>query len=85
MASTSWHGNPGTPYIECGIVSTADARTIDRAFHDAGFQHPQDRGLSGLSYVFDVPPVAGQTAVIKAGVDFGPVLPHGFVACVGCA
>ena len=74
---------------ECAVVSTADARIIDRAVQAAGFQHPtgdlEDLGLWFLSYWFDVPPAAGQAApIIDAAVEFRPVLPHGLVPCAGC-
>ena len=64
---------------ECAVVSTADARTIDRAFQapdSSALRTPRALRALAPQLSFDVPPVAGQTAVNKAAVDFGPVLPR---------
>ena len=77
------------PSGRCVIISTADARTVDQSFQDAGFQRsdrePPDainiiKDTQVLHYVFDVPSGAGQTPTVEADVMFQPV----FATCSRC-
>jgi len=69
---------------ECAVVSTADARTIDRAFREDD-QQPEVTDPSLLRYVFNVPSNPEQPDAMKASVDFQPMLPDGYATCTRCA
>jgi hypothetical protein len=74
---------------ECVIISTADARTVNQSFQDAGFERsdrePSDainiiKDTQVLHYVFDLPSDAGQTPTVEADVMFQSV----FATCNRC-
>ena len=61
---------------ECAIVSTVDARAIDRSLRAAEFEYADDTAQSMIRYVFGVAH-PGPVADIQAQLLFAPVLPNG--------
>ena len=65
---------------DCLALTTQDARLLDAALRDAGFEQDEQRNASVVNYHVDYPGLDGS----QLHIAFEPVFPDGTVWCSDC-